>query len=72
MLNDISFKEEQKMNLKGGWELLIECFMCAVPAYLFFSLVGYELSPEAGDYYGAIAAVIGFIAPAVVYIGNRI
>lgn len=60
------------MNLKGGWELLIECFMCAVPAYLFFSLVGENIAPTLGEYYGAIAAVIGFIAPAVVYIGNRI
>lgn len=54
------------MGVKQGWVLLAVCFMCSFAGFFIFTtLSNYE-------FWGELAAFVGFISPPIVYFGNRI
>lgn len=60
------------MNNKQGWILLLWSLISAFIGMMFFMTFGNTLNSSAGDYYGIIGAIIGFMIPPIVYFGNRI
>ena len=59
-------------NSKKGWILLIVCFVCSFFMRGIGVIYGSTLNGTAGDLYGIIGAIIGFMIPPVVYFGNKL
>ena len=57
---------------KAGWYLLAGSLICAFFCDIFFGLIGGAIGTEAEDWYSSIGCIIGFIAPSIVYFGNKI
>ena len=58
--------------MKNGWILLIISMFCGILGFLTFALFGGQINAVAADLYAPIGAVVGFIAPSIVYFGNRV
>ena len=59
-------------NSRKGWILLIVSFVCSFIAMNAAVVYGSLFNAEAGDLYGIIGAIIGFMIPPIVYFGNKL
>lgn len=59
-------------NSKKGWVLLIVSLAVSLIAMNIGVIYGSSLGGEAGNLYGIICALIGFMIPPIVYFGNKL
>ena len=58
--------------MKNGWLLLLASIAACIAGDILLGVLGDLINPEASDWYGSIGAIIGFIAPSIVYFGNKL